>query len=689
MTSQSTTHGGSAQQHQRPGSDPTVEPNPRIGRPGSLGAAVGCGTLAATPGLEVLFHASPIGAGFSVDRVFREVNHRLCEMSGYAREELIGQSVRMLHPSGAAYEAVGRAAYPQLAEAGVARVDAQMRRKDGTVRDVALCMSLVEPGDPARGVIATVLDITDYLRNQAELRTARARLETALAAGELGLYEGDLVTGDVDVDARFLLQLGLPPDADITIERWLGMIHPDDRERLRAAAADTVAGRISEYGTEYRIRHADGRWRWLLDRWQVYARDAGGEVQRVVGVHLDITERKTAEAALAELNRTLEARIAERTAEVQHQAAQLRALARQLTRTEQRERKRLATILHDHIQQLIVAAQMQASQLARAAGTEPLRTAALDVGDTLTEALAASRSLTVELSPPVLHESGLVAGLNWLAGRMHERHGLSVRVDAERDAEPPGDELRFPLFECARELLLNVVKHAGVGVATLTLSRLPDGTTRLGVADDGRGFEPDSLRDLQPEAMSFGLFSIRERLANLGGRMELESVPDCGTRVALFVPAAAEALSPAAMPDAETATAAASANAAGQRPRAYRVLIVDDHQIVRQGLTGLLGAEPDIEVIGEAADGAQAVALATALRPDVVIMDINLGPGIDGIEATRRVLATDPALRVIGLSMHADRDVADAMLAAGAAGYVTKGGPPEDLIEAIRAHSSD
>jgi CheY-like chemotaxis protein len=272
---------------------------------------------------------------------------------------------------------------------------------------------------------------------------------------------------------------------------------------------------------------------------------------------------------------------------------------------------------------------------------------------------------------------------------MHERHGLSVRVDAERDAEPPGDELRFPLFECARELLLNVVKHAGVGVATLTLSRLPDGTTRLGVADDGRGFEPDSLLDLQPEAMSFGLFSIRERLAHLGGRMELESVPDCGTRVALFVPAAAEALSPAAMPDAETATAAASANAAGQRRRAYRVLIVDDHQIVRQGLTGLLGAEPDIEVIGEAADGAQAVALATALRPDVVIMDINLGPGIDGIEATRRVLATDPALRVIGLSMHADRDVADAMLAAGAAGYVTKGGPPEDLIEAIRAHSSD
>jgi PAS domain S-box-containing protein len=633
--------------------------------------------------MEVLFHASPMGVGFSVDRVLCEVNDRLCEMSGYAREELIGQSLRMLHPSDAAFEAVGRAVYAKLAEQSVVRVDAQLQRKDGRILDVALCLALVDPEAPARGVIATVLDVTDYLRTQAELRAARARLETALAAGDLGLYEGDLVTGDVDVDARFLRQLGLPSETHMTIERWLGMIHPDDRERLRATAADTMAGRISEYGTEYRIRHADGGWRWLLDRWQVYARDAGGEVQRVVGVHLDITERKAAEQAVAELNRTLEQRVAERTAEVGRQAEQLRALASQLTRTEQQERTRLAGVLHDHIQQLIVAAQMQVNRTGRAGDAASVQAARESAAEVLQQALEASRSLTVELCPPVLHESGLVPALHWLAGRMLSQQGLRVRVEAAADAEPAGDELRFLCFECARELLRNVAKHAGVAEAEVALLRSALGDIHLCVSDAGCGFEPAHLREQQPEEMSFGLFSIQERLKHIGGWMTLASVPGQGTQVTLVLPAAT-----APQPSAAAATRARNAAVLAQHTPATccRVLIVDDHHIVRDGLAGLLQAEPDIEVVGAAADGTQAIALAAELLPDVIVMDINLGSGIDGVEATRRVLARSPGIRVIGLSMHSDRGIADAMREAGAAAYLTKGGPPEDLIEAIRLH---
>jgi CheY-like chemotaxis protein len=246
--------------------------------------------------------------------------------------------------------------------------------------------------------------------------------------------------------------------------------------------------------------------------------------------------------------------------------------------------------------------------------------------------------------------------------------------------------MRFLLFECARELLVNVRKHAGVERAALTFARLPAGELRLRVTDEGKGFDPNGLRELERAAMSFGLFSIRERLAHLGGWMELETAPGLGTAVALFVPAG-EVHPAASDSHARAGRTGAGAYALRQRAPRCRVVIVDDHRIVREGIAGLLRMEADIEVVGEAETGAQAIALAAELKPDVIIMDINLGTGIDGIEATRRVLAMSSKITVIGLSMHVDRDIADAMLAAGAAAYLTKGGPPEDLIGAIRAHA--
>jgi CheY-like chemotaxis protein len=385
------------------------------------------------------------------------------------------------------------------------------------------------------------------------------------------------------------------------------------------------------------------------------------------------------------LNRSLEERVATRTVEVRHLAEQLRALASQLADAEQRERKRLATILHDHIQQLIVAAQLQVSRLPKATHPSQLDAAAQSIGEVLREALDASRSLAVELSPPVLHESGLIAGLNWLATRMGERHGLHVRLRAEAAAEPADDEVPVLLFECARELLLNVTKHAGVERAEVSLMRPAAGEVRLVVSDGGSGFEPDALKGLRPDQMTFGLFSIQQRLAHVGGRLEVESAPAMGTKVTLVVPVPeAPELAPPVL-----ATRGAHDTRGIElrsRRKRCRVLIVDDHQIVREGLAGLLQIEPNIEIVGEAANGEEAIARAGELRPDIIVMDINLGAGIDGIEATRRVLATTPGIKVIGLSMHADQDVTAAMLDAGAAAYVTKGGPPEDLIAAIRTH---
>jgi PAS domain S-box-containing protein len=398
--------------------------------------------------------------------------------------------------------------------------------------------------------------------------------------------------------------------------------------------------------------------------------DGRGALAGTLRAILDVTGQRDAEEALAELNHTLEERVAARTAEVGEQALQLRALATELARVEQRERQRLATILHEQVQQLIVAAQMQTGVIARDAGSERLRQAARAAQEALHGALVTSRSLTLELCPPVLKDAGLIDALAWLAERVHSQHGCRLSLHAEPDAEPADEELRYLLFECASELLRNVAMHAGVDRAELALRRPSAGSLVLSVADQGRGFDPLVVSRRRADQPGFGLFSIRERVAHLGGRMDLDSAPGRGTRVTLTLP---ETMAQVKATAVATTRQVAWARGADLRPRldTLRVLIVDDHQIMRQGLAGLFQFEPDLEVVGEADSGEQALALAAELGPDVVIMDVNLGAGIDGVETTRRLLTAQPQLRVIGLSMHMDGAVAKAMRDAGAAAYLT------------------
>lgn len=118
-----------------------------------------------------------------------------------------------------------------------------------------------------------------------------------------------------------------------------------------------------------------------------------------------------------------------------------------------------------------------------------------------------------------------------------------------------------------------------------------------------------------------------------------------------------------------------------------RVLLVDDHQILREGLRMMLSAEDDLQVVGEAGDGQTAIDLAQRLRPHVVMMDIGL-PGISGIEATRKILDGNPDVKVVGLSIHSDRRFVVGLLAAGAKGYLPKNCASEELVKAIREVSS-
>lgn len=290
-------------------------------------------------------------------------------------------------------------------------------------------------------------------------------------------------------------------------------------------------------------------------------RNEAGEPVGAAAIARDITRRKEAEAAADREH-----------AETVRRAHQLQQIASQLAQAEQRERRNLAQVLHDDLQQVLVGAKMKAGLLkgADTAGAERIGS---EVTRLLDEAIESSRSLSHELSPQILYDHGLGQALQWLAPRQQERQDLMVHVEGEADAEPDSMDVKTLLFQGLRELLLNVRKHAGAE-AWVRLGRDCGGRVRIDVEDRGPGFVPEHTTD-ETGGQALGLFGLRERLQAVGGEMRIDSAPGEGTRVTLLAPtseepalpgsSAASSLRLAPQPPSASQADSASEASAGQR----------------------------------------------------------------------------------------------------------------------------
>lgn len=260
------------------------------------------------------------------------------------------------------------------------------------------------------------------------------------------------------------------------------------------------------------------------------------------------------EQQLRRLNQTLEQQVAERTAVADRRADLLQALASQLIDAEQGERKRVAQLLHDHFQQLLVAAKMRLTGSQDRIADPEVRQHVAKACELISDTIRETRSLVGELHPIVLHMDGLAAALVWLRERKFEKYGLRVDVSADPAADPNDEHVSVLLFQATRELLFNVAKHAGVDRASVRLDR--DGPwVRITVEDGGRGFDAERSPSAPMSPGGFGLFTIRERLRAIGGQVVIESGVGRGTRVMLLAPAHIEPCDAAANTDGATGAA--------------------------------------------------------------------------------------------------------------------------------------
>lgn len=620
------------------------------------------------------------------------------QLFGYSSDEAIGQPIQMLIPDDRKNEE--NLIIERISKGERNHFETIRRHKDGTLIDVSLTISPIKDSSgQVTGASKIARDITKRKQIEEEREQLLKKIEAEQkmlsdvfqeAPSFMCILEGpNHVFARVNDYYKDLLGhrdvIGKPVHEAIPEAEDQGFINLLDRV-FRTGKAFT--------GTEMEIEllrngQPDKR---VLDFVYQPMRNSQGEITGIFVQGVDLTERSRAKAelqalnkALEQMNDTLEERVEERTAALLAYQDQLRSLATKLNKAEEKERQRLAAELHDNLGQILAVSKMKIDLLNKQYNSGDLNSELLELIKLIEESIRYTRDLMTELTPPPsLQKEDLLSSVKWVADTM-AKHGLEVKITEDKQPKPIEEDHRSTLSQCIKELLFNVLKHSGVDKAEVFLSRNNDKVQAI-VEDKGKGFNSGRAAQSPTSDGRFGLFNIRERLEFLGGSMKILSKVGAGTKVILHVPVKNQNVSKADK-EAETRISTEKNDVPGQdSSMKITVMLVDDHEMIRVGLKKLINSQDDLIVISEVSSGEQALQTAKKTAPDIIVMDINM-PGMNGIEATRKIKELLPDIRVIGLSLHDSEDVIERMRNAGAAAYLTKSEAFETLCATIRSEA--
>ncbi len=617
--------------------------------------------------LGSIFRAAPIGIGLVSERVLLQVNDRLCEMTGYSSEELVGRSARILYPSDDEFHRVGREKYAQIQERGTGTLETSWKRKDGSIIDVLLSSTPLDPDHLLAGVSFTALDITERRRAETALRESRQRFkETADLLPET-IFEMDVSGNLTYVNQKAFDHFGYSQE---DLEQGLNcfsMIAPEDRPKALDNVKRLLRGEVIGLN-EYRAQRKDGSTFPAVIHTTVQMFD--GEPAGLRGIVIDITETKRLEAQLRQA----------------HKMEAVGTLAGGIAH----DFNNLLQVIQGYSELLILDKNPgdpgceELDQINRAAkrGSELTR-----------QLLTFSRKVESRLQPVDLN--GIVENVRGLlertipkmigielrlTGSLHhinadasqiEQILMNLAVNA-RDAMPEGGKL---VVETRNAVIDEDAVRAQPEVK-------PGKYVLLSVADTGRGMDQETLEHIfEPffttkevgKGTGLGLAMVYGIVKNHHGHIRCRSVMGEGTVFEVFFPGIEEL---------ETSIQSVTVPVES-RLGSETILLVDDEESVRK-----LGAQM-LRKFGysvlDAADGESALRSFREGKGliDLVILDVIM-PGMGGRQCLQKILDMDPAAKVIIASGHADSDQAQTFLEMGARAFIDKPYNVKRMLEVVR-----
>lgn len=442
------------------------------------------------------------------------INRRAEDIVGYVRSDWLGKTTAAhLHPDDLLKV---RENLEKLANGEAVSGELRFVAQNGDIITLSIHEVPIYINGKVTGLFGIARDITDHKRALEALIKSEERYRLHFEYVGDVIYSVDREFRITDVSPSVKAVTGYSPEEIVgqSIGADMGILAPEYIGKGVSRTAKILAG--DQIGpTEYEFIMKDGS-RKFGEVWGApLFKD--GRIVGVINVARDITERKRAERTL------------------HNYQEQLRSLASELSLAEERERRRIATELHDYISQGLLVSNLKIGKVIESIPASDVADSLNEAQELIEQTIRDVRSLTFELSPPILYMIGFEAAVEWLVEQTRERHGIKAILKNDGQSKPLEEDIRVLLFQTVRELLVNVAKHSKARSAEVSICRNGDNIT-ITVEDDGVGFDGSRIGSCWNSTDGFGLFSIRERLNHLGGSFEIRSHPGKGTSVVITAP---------------------------------------------------------------------------------------------------------------------------------------------------------